>query len=256
MRRRIPPIHERVEGLKPLVKVEREVRKRQRLEMLYLLRTGQATTRQQVAPLPERHRHSVGSWLSADERGGLEQLCTLKKAPGKRPWLSSAALEVLQARLAQPEGFSSFKQIQQDLAKQHQVQLSIRGGMHWCVIRGKPSRRLPVPPRKKRSCPGTSLGGHLLSAGRRDTQGGDPGTDSLSPGATGCSRGKSLWTLPLAATSHPLARRATQSFGERSGRLSRPGWCGRTCHRSTLPAGTSSQECSLLPGVPRRGCRS
>ena len=72
MRRRIPPIHERVKGLKPLVKVEREVRKRQRLEMLYLLRTGQATMRQQVASLLERHRHSVGSWLSADERGGLE----------------------------------------------------------------------------------------------------------------------------------------------------------------------------------------
>ena len=83
-----------------------------------------------------------------------------------------------------------------------------------------------------------------------------PPIDERVEGLKPLVKGKSLWTLPLAATSHPLARRATQSFGEQSVRLSRPGWCGRTCHRSPLPAGTSSQECSLLPRVPRRGCRS
>jgi len=150
MQKRIPKITESEEELHQRLKAERDVRKRQRVEMLYILRTGQVKTRQKVAELLGVHRHSVGSWLSAYERGGLQEVCTIHKAPGKTPRVSSSALEALKVRLEAPEGFSSYGQIQQYLSKEHGVDLSY-SRVHTLVryeLKAKP--KSPRPSAKKK----------------------------------------------------------------------------------------------------------
>ena len=57
------------------------------------------------------------------EAGGLSALLTIKTAPGKRSALSPAVLAQLQQRLAQPQGFASYGEIQRYLAEEHQVHL-------------------------------------------------------------------------------------------------------------------------------------
>lgn len=123
MKTPIPPIHETPEQLKALLTAERDARKHQRLQALYLLQTQQAHTRRQLARLLEVHRETVGRWLATYAAGGLVQMLAIAKAPGKVPLLSPAMQQALRDRLSQPHGFASYKAIWQWL--QHEYGLSI-----------------------------------------------------------------------------------------------------------------------------------
>jgi transposase len=52
-------------------------RKQPRLQVLYLLASGPAQTRQAVAQLAGVHRYTVGRWLAVYEARGLEALLDL-----------------------------------------------------------------------------------------------------------------------------------------------------------------------------------
>lgn len=150
MKRPIPTIHQSSEELKRLLKTQKDVRKRQRVEMLYLLQSGQAKTRLQGAALLGVHRQSVAAWLEAYERGGMEALLTIGTPPGKPSRLSPEVWEALQARLAQPQGFASYGQIQKYREEEHQVQLAY-STVHALVrykLKAKP--KTPRPSHKKK----------------------------------------------------------------------------------------------------------
>jgi transposase len=124
MKKAIPLIQETPEELRGLIKTEHDGQKRQRLQALYLLQTQQARTRQQVAALLGVHRHTVGHWLAAYAHGGLRQLVTLAKVPGKVPLVPPAVREALQARLTQPQGFASDQAIWEWLQQEQGLQLA------------------------------------------------------------------------------------------------------------------------------------
>jgi hypothetical protein len=52
-------------------------------------------------------RHIVGRWLAAYQTGGVPQMLTMAKAPGKGPLRSEAMREALCRRVAEPGGFAS-----------------------------------------------------------------------------------------------------------------------------------------------------
>jgi transposase len=124
MKRKLPHIDHSREELHQLLKAERDVQKRQRLQALYLLASRQAKTRLAVAELLGVHRHSVGTWLEWYEQGGLEGLLTIKKAPGKKPLASPEVVEALKERLHHPEGFRAYGEIQAYLAQEHGVSMA------------------------------------------------------------------------------------------------------------------------------------
>jgi transposase len=124
MYKALPTITESPEELQRRMRGERGAQLRQRLQALYLLATGQATSRLQVAELLAVHRHTVRAWLATYERGGLAALLTLKKPPGKPSALSPAVRTKLHARLQEPRGFGSYGEIQQYLATAHHVPLA------------------------------------------------------------------------------------------------------------------------------------
>src|SRR5215217_4170564 len=109
----IPPIQESAEDLKGRLKQERHPLSRPRLQMLYLLKSGQAQQRQQVAALVGVHRNSVGEWLNSYAAGGLEAMLHVKPLPGKRPALTSEQVARLTEALRRPEGFASYGAVQQ-----------------------------------------------------------------------------------------------------------------------------------------------
>jgi transposase len=108
----IPPIQESAEDLKARLRQEPHPLKRPRLHVLYLLKSGQAHQRQQVASLVGVHRNSVGEWLDAYATGGLAAMLSVKPLPGKAPALSNEQLTQLREALARPEGFASYGDIQ------------------------------------------------------------------------------------------------------------------------------------------------
>ena len=74
MRKVIPVVTEDAETLKQRIQREHDGRRKPRLQMLYLLASGQAHTRQDVAQLLGVHRNTVGHWLAIYEAGGLAAL--------------------------------------------------------------------------------------------------------------------------------------------------------------------------------------
>lgn len=70
------------------------------------------------------HRHTIQTWLKLYEAGGRRALLTIKRAPGKRPSLTPGILTQLQARLSRHQGFSSYGEIRQYLARVHKIALA------------------------------------------------------------------------------------------------------------------------------------
>jgi len=64
MRRAIPPITEPTDHLKHRLQREHDGHKTPRLQMLFVLASGQALTRQDVAQLLGVHRNPIGRWLA------------------------------------------------------------------------------------------------------------------------------------------------------------------------------------------------
>src|SRR2546421_4586570 len=111
MRRKIPAIQESVELLEARYVAETDERKKQRLYMLYLLQSQCAKTMQDVAPLLEVHRVTVGRWLGVYEQDGLEGLLAIPTSPGRPLSLSEQVLDQLKYYLQIPGYFRSYKEI-------------------------------------------------------------------------------------------------------------------------------------------------
>jgi putative transposase len=159
MKTPIPPIHERAEELKGLLKAERDAQKQPRLQALYFLQTQQARTRRQVAQLLGVSRHPVSRWLAAYEPGGIAKMLPIAQAPGKGPLVSPAIREALRQRLAHPAGLASYKAIWQWL--QHDYGLAIAYKTVHRLVRYQLRAKLKGPrksPRKKRGRSGSSSG--------------------------------------------------------------------------------------------------
>jgi transposase len=151
MKTPIPPIHETPEELKALLTAEGDAQKYQRLQALYLLQTQQARTRRQVAHLLGVHRETVGRWLAAYATGGLPQMLTMARAPGKVPLLSPAMQQALRDCLSPPPGFASDTAIWQWL--QHEYGLSIAYKTVHKFVRYTLRAKLKVPRKSHRKKP-------------------------------------------------------------------------------------------------------
>ena len=126
MYRALPTITETAEELKARLSAERHRQKRQRLHALYLLASGQARTRQQVAQLLGVHRETVGAWLATYATGGLTALLDVYVAPGKQPSLPPDVERALQQQLCHPDGFASYEAIRLWLLETHQITIKYK----------------------------------------------------------------------------------------------------------------------------------
>ena len=142
MYRDIPPITESVAELKQQLQHEHHGRKKPRLQMLYLLASGQAQTRQDVARLLGVSRNTVGRWLASYEGGGLAALLDLYVPPGKAPSLSPAVLTNLEQALKQPHGFGSYHELRDWVARTQGV--SVKYKTLYTIVRKRFKTKLKV----------------------------------------------------------------------------------------------------------------
>src|ERR687896_2334503 len=113
MRIAIPPLREQVDDLRRRLQREHNGHKKLRLQMLYLLASGQAYTRQDVAHLLGVHRNTIGRWLAIYAAGGLDALRATYVPAGKPISLTPAVLASLEQALQRPEGFASYEALRQ-----------------------------------------------------------------------------------------------------------------------------------------------
>jgi transposase len=152
MNKPLPAIAESAERLHAQLRKETDPKKHTRLQALYLLASGQVSSRLALAKLLAVHRHTIQTWLKLYEAGGLRALLTIKKAPGKPPTLTPAVLTNLQAQLADVHGFGSYGEVRQYLARTHKVALAY-STVHK-LVRYKLKAKLKAP---RRSHPKKSL---------------------------------------------------------------------------------------------------
>lgn len=118
------PISESAEELKTLVLREKEGRLKERLQFLWLLKTGQVRRLSQATSLLGRHRHTLSGWLNKYQQKGLEGLLERRTSSGRPSEMSPEVLEKLQARLKAPEGFKSYRDVSYWLEKECGIQRS------------------------------------------------------------------------------------------------------------------------------------
>ncbi len=143
MRKAIPPIAETVVDLKQRLQREHDGRKKPRLLMLYLLASGQAHTRQDVAHTLGISRNTVGNWLARYEAGGVTALLTITKPAGKQPSLAPEVLASIEQALQQPSGFGSYEELRQWVERMHHVQIKYK--TLYTIVRTRFKAKLKVP---------------------------------------------------------------------------------------------------------------
>lgn len=85
---------------------------KERLQMLYWLKLGIVSSRQDVVKLLHKSEATITRWLGMYKSGGLSALLEVKQAPGNLSSIPIEAVSRLQERLQQPQGFSSYGQVQ------------------------------------------------------------------------------------------------------------------------------------------------
>jgi transposase len=124
MNNAIPVIHESADELKHLLARERHPSRHQRLHALYVVASGQARFRNDVARLLGGSRNTVGRWLDRYAQGGLDALLELYVPAGKAPALAPDQEAQLRQRLQQPDGFAGYGEAQQWIADTFGVELT------------------------------------------------------------------------------------------------------------------------------------
>src|SRR5918992_1649790 len=161
MRNPIPPIHEDVAALKERLQHEHDGHKKPRVQMLYLLASRQAHTRQDVARLLGVHRNTISRWLALYATGGLAALLATYIPVGKPVSLAPAVLASLEQALHRPEGFASYEALRQWVRRTHGVEVKYKTLYTLVRTRFKAKRKVARPSHT------TKLSGHSPRPGPR-----------------------------------------------------------------------------------------
>jgi transposase len=143
MRNAVPVIIEGVDSLKQHLQRTTDGRKKSRLQMLYLLASGQANTRQAVAQLLGVHRNTIGHWLAIYAVGGLDALLDLYVPPGKSVSLAPDVLAGLAQALRQPAGFASYEALRQWVQQTYHVEVNYH--TLYTIVRTRFKTKLKIP---------------------------------------------------------------------------------------------------------------
>ncbi|MGD1939785.1 MAG: IS630 family transposase [Leptolyngbyaceae cyanobacterium] len=101
-------ITETLEDLKTLRGQQKTATDKDRVHLLYLLKSAQAQTMEQAALLLGRHRVTVQKWARRYREGGMAQLLSHKPRVGRQWSIPGWAQTALRQRLEQSEGFERY----------------------------------------------------------------------------------------------------------------------------------------------------
>jgi len=136
-------IAESLDYLEKSLRHAKTAHQKERLQMLWWLKSGQVNEHHQLAQRLGRNPSTITRWLQQYRAEGLEALLEVKKSTGQPPKIDGELLAKLQERLKQPEGFKSYGAIQQWLEEQTGRSLNYKT-VHQTVYR-RLGAKLKVP---------------------------------------------------------------------------------------------------------------
>ncbi len=111
-------ITESADELKQIMKKQKNPSDKDRVQLLYLLKSEQAKTVQAAAIILGKHRVTVQEWLKLYRDGGMTGLLNHKPRVGRKHSIPQWAQDALSQRLQTGEEFKSYHEICQWLEKQ------------------------------------------------------------------------------------------------------------------------------------------
>jgi transposase len=132
--------------------------------MLYLLASGQAHTRQDVAHLLGVHRNTIGRWLAIYAAGGLDALLATYGPAGKPVSLAPAVLASLEQALRRPEGCASSEALRRWVRQTHGVEVKDKTLDALVRTRFQAKLKVPRPSHTKKSAGHPCIPGHVSRA--------------------------------------------------------------------------------------------
>ena len=116
---------------------------KEKLIMLWWLKSGQVKEQQEIGKRLARDTSTVTRWLQRYRSGGLSGLLEIKKAPGTKRKINDDVIAALKGELETEKGFSSYGAIVEWL-KQEQG-LDIEYGTVYSWVRYRLGAKLKVP---------------------------------------------------------------------------------------------------------------
>ncbi len=149
-------IKESSEELKLLLEKQTSVQMKERLQALYLLKTGTLCTLQELSAVLVRDTSTIYRWFQKYKQEGLEGLLKQYKSSGKTPAIPSTAMERLRQYLEKSKGFTSYEEIQNWLKEEcgvdvgyHVVYRAVHQKLNAKKIKGsKPQKKIKHPLRE------------------------------------------------------------------------------------------------------------
>lgn len=106
-------IKESAEDLKTLLRKQSNTQKKERIQALYLLKSGQVTTLEALSKMLARDTSTIYRWFQKYKHKGLDGLLKLYKPAGRPLTIPPGVLEKLKQKLQESDGFKSYGEIQQ-----------------------------------------------------------------------------------------------------------------------------------------------
>ncbi len=151
MNRELPKITETAEELREMLKTERNSKRQNRLQALYLIVTGQAKSRGKVAAMLGKNRNTISDWLSLYEVGGLGKFLKIYTPSGAKTKISEAALEEIKTILASEKGSRTYKEIHQMVVNKHRIKIHYSNVHHLVRYKLEAKAKVPRPSNPKKT---------------------------------------------------------------------------------------------------------
>jgi transposase len=138
-------ISESEEELKEMLGKQKTASNKERVQVLYLLKSKQAETVQNAAQLVGRNRVTVQEWLKEYRKGGISGLLRHKPRVGRKSKVPDWAQKALHKQLQQEQGFNSYGEIRQWLQEKLGIEISYKNvhDLVHCRIKAKPKVARP-----------------------------------------------------------------------------------------------------------------
>lgn len=150
MNKALPVIKESVEDLRKKIKAEKDARKRNRLQALFLVASGQAKYRSEVCRLLGFNRNSISAWFINYETGGIETMLKIEKPTGQPTLIPEAAVVEIKEILANEKGFRTYGEIHALVVDKYKAAISYSAVYKFVRYRlgAKPKSPRPSNPKK------------------------------------------------------------------------------------------------------------
>lgn len=136
-------IRESEKQLLKLLRQEKEPLVKERIQILYWLKTRQVETVNHLGTLIGRHRTTVSRWLGEYRDSGIDGLVKVGKSSGRNKAIAKKIISQIETELKDPEGFQSYSEIVRWLNVVHNLEVSYT--VVYKLVRYQLKAKLKVP---------------------------------------------------------------------------------------------------------------